>query len=153
MIEIKLPVYRECMSIVTHSNKVRKASINLAGITEEQELALDNKQSIELRKDGIIYTVNYKDVYCYGEIDFSNSSTDLDEFCDFEWQFENTKPCYLPAYYNYDKHCAYAKTIKSAPIYTETFDNATIAQWVHGCIGKPKRCVIFLDKHGKHRTY
>ena len=150
---MKIPVFGEIASITCRSDKLGKYSVNITGITEEQELALDNGKHIELRRDGLVYNVNPKKVFCYGNIDFHTNSEDFETLNTFDWLDDSKDPCYLPTMYNYDKHCGYAKDKIHGWLWTETYDNARVAQWKHACIGKPERSIIFLDKHGKHEKY
>ena len=44
--------------------------------------------------------------------------------------------------YDYDKHVAYSDNRKSCK-YTETWSSGVVAKYAHGCLGKPKRIIIF----------
>lgn len=140
---------RECISIVCHIEKSHGYSINITGITEEEEELIEKGVTVTLIRDGIKYQVIYGDVYCYGEVDLSPGSSDSNIIEDFNWLKHENTPCYLPAYYDYINHSAGAKNSISRYWYTETFNSARVAKYKHGCIGKPKRILIFKQRHDK----
>jgi len=138
------------MTICCHIDKYKTHSINITSITEEEELKIDKGETISIIRDGIKYTINNKSVFCYGNIDFSNGSEDLNVIEDFNWFRYETKPYYFPANIDYKNSLVWCKSSKHYANWTETFNSAIVAQYLHCRIGKPERSIIFIHKHGKH---
>lgn len=138
--KIALPNDRKLKIISKFMYFGTRYAVVITSINENQEKSLDNGESIELNEK---FIVNPKDVYCYGEIDFSNDD-DINTINNFDWICDPVKGESIPAHYNYETH-----TCESINLHIgehETFDNVKIAMYGHGCIGKPKRCLIFKCK-------
>lgn len=114
-------------------------------ITEEQENLIDRKRPIILNvpNKGKI-TIENNNIIFYGQIDISSTGEDYE-------LLKNNKTIvnqeifgggkWLPSGYNYDTHTSLSDT-KFLKIY-QTWNAAEIVQYGHGCIGKPKRTIIF----------
>jgi len=123
-------------------------------ITEDEERALDNKESIEIDRGSRHFTINPHDVYCYGEIDFHNGSEDYKELAKLKF-LSHLCFCgvWLEANYDYDKHCCYSPINRKQ--WYDTTRPEVLAQYTHGILGKPKRTIIFNHKsaiNGHKRT-
>ena len=114
-------------------------------LTKEEEVKLDNKETIEIDRGIRHFTINPRDVYCYGEIDFHNGSDDYKELAKMKF-LNHLCFCgvWLEANYDYDKHCCYSP-IKRKQWY-DTTRPEVLSQYTHGILGKPKRCIIFSHK-------
>lgn len=126
----------------------------MTSITKEEEEQLDNNESIHIKRGGFEFNIEPNDVFCYGHIDFHDNSADMDVISGFKWLNHLVfRGVIVPANYDYEKHCAYSdiKTYR----YYDTMKPEVVAQYAHGCIGKPERTIIFKQvnkAHGKHRN-
>lgn len=114
-------------------------------LTKEEEVKLDNKETIEIDRGFRHFTISPRDVYCYGEIDFHNGSDDYKELAKMKF-LNHLCFCgvWIEANYDYDKHCCYSP-IKRKQWY-DTTRPEVLSQYTHGILGKPKRCIIFSHK-------
>lgn len=114
-------------------------------LTKEEEVALDNKETIEITRGFRKFRIAPRDVYCYGEIDFHTGSEDYKELTKLKF-LSHLCFCgiWIEANYDYDKHCCYSP-IKRKQWY-DTTRPEVLSQYTHGILGKPRRCVIFTHK-------
>lgn len=128
--------------IVSHIDKFITKSIIITSITEEEEQELDLGHDITLVRSKETFNVKCGNVECYGIIDFNNNSDDFNAISNFNWlEFKDFCGVMIPANYDYEKHCAYSDLKFYRRI--DTFKPELVAQYAHGVIGKPERCVIF----------
>lgn len=114
----------------------------MSSLTEDEEKRLDNKETIEIIREGTKFTIAPTDVYCYGNIDFHTGSDDYKQLAKFTF-LNHLCFCgiWVPADYNYDKHVCYSEI--GRPTWYDTTRPEVLAQYVHGILGKPKRTIIF----------
>lgn len=136
--------------ICSHSlTKTEVEQIIMIPISEKEEEALD-EGILSTTRNGFTFTIESKDVICYGEIDLHTGSDDFNVIKDMNWlgHLQGLGLC-VPADYNYDEHCC------NSPIkqyrYYDTTNPAVVAQYIHGKLGKPKRCCIFKEKRNGKR--
>lgn len=113
----------------------------MISITEEDEKNLDKGSLHAIRGDKEFFILS-NNVICYGEIDFSNYSEDLDVISNMDWLDHLTlRGVIVPSDYNYEEHCCYppGKYIR----YYDTTNPAIVTKYAHACLGKPERCCIF----------
>lgn len=125
-------------------NKVISAksfSLVMTSITEDEEIKIDNNETIEITRGKYKFVISPKDVYVYGDVDFSPSSSDLDRIAKFDFYLEKGKV--VPAKYDYNTHTCLSD-IDRYKMY-DTTDIATIVKYAHGCINKPKKIIIFKN--------
>ena len=129
-------------TIVSRIDKTKRKSIIITSITQDEENELDKNHSITIIRGKKKFNINPNDIECYGIIDFHSGSEDMDTIADFNW-LDHLSFCgiWVPANYDYEEHCAYS-TIK-VPKWYDTTRPEIVAQYCHGIIGKPERCVIF----------
>ena len=128
------------MSSHSSSNKV-KESIIIIPISEDEEQKLDRGGLHAIRDNQEFYILS-KNVICYGEIDFSNSSEDMNTIANMNWlDYLGLQGVTVPSDYDYEEHCCYppGKYIR----FYDTTNPAIVARYAHACLGKPKRCCIF----------
>lgn len=137
-----MPSNKEYYVMTSRSSSNRsKESIIIIPITEADERRLDKGTLHAVRGDQEFFILP-DNIICYGKIDFSNSSEDLDTISNMNWLDHLVlKGVTVPSDYNYEEHCCYppGKYIR----YYDTTNPATIAKYVHACLGKPERCCIF----------
>ena len=123
------------------SNSKGKESIIMIPITEDDEQKLD-KGSLRVIIDGKEFFVFPNNIICYGEIDFSNDSEDMNTISNMNWlDHLFLRGVTVPSDYNYEEHCCYppGKYIR----YYDTTNPSIVAKYAHACLGKPQRCCIF----------
>lgn len=114
-------------------------------ISEKEELALD-KGLLHTTRNGFTFTIESKDVICYGEIDFHDGSDDFEVIQGMNWlNWVCGLGVCVPSDYDYEEHCCYSPN-KSYRFY-DSSNPAVVAQYFHGRLGKPKRVCIFKEKH------
>lgn len=141
-----LPFYQ----IISRTNGNVVTRIFIAAITEEQEIDLDNEKEITLEFDDVVFNISPNKVECYGIIDFHNNSEDMDTIANFDW-LNHLGFCgkWIPSNYDYEHHCAYSDI--NVPRMYDTVRPEVLAQYAHGLIGKPERCVIFKYQTNKRK--
>lgn len=133
-----------CKSIFqrpTTANRIM--SIYMTDINIADEETLKHGEPIYIERDGIKFSIDPRNVYCYGETDFEDeNSEDLEYIDTFNW-FDCLveKGVMIPSNYDYKTHTAISDL--KIPRWTETFSPAKVTQLVHGMLGKPKRIIIF----------
>lgn len=140
---IKLPVREDYYSLIARkTSDKREESVVMTYITEAEEQSIDKGKTIVLKRGNLSFTVNPTDIYCYGEIDFNNNSEDMDVISTFSWLDSLImRGVCIPSNYNYERHeCV---SINKRPMWYDTTKCEDYAKYVHGCLGKPKRCLIF----------
>ena len=137
-----MPSDRTYYVLTSHSSSNKcKESVIMIPISEDEERKLD-KGTLHAIRDNQEFFILSKNIICYGEIDFSNSSEDMDTIANMNWlDHLNLQGITVPSDYNYEEHCCYppGKYIR----YYDTTNPAIVVRYAHGCLGKPKRCCIF----------
>lgn len=128
--------------ITPNPDRQLKRRVVITYITEEEESLLDSNKTITIERGGVVFTINKDNVEYYGNIDFNRDSDDMYTIADAHWfSTLGMAGVWLPSRYSYRRHCAYSDL--SVPRMYDTFKPELVAQYGHGCIGKPERCVIF----------
>lgn len=138
---VPCPTRNDYYLVAYHTKFKRHLAIIMAPLTEKQEEILDNGESIDIKIENTTVSIDADSVYCYGEVDFSPASEDCELIATFDWFDITDKVFYLPSDYNYKEHTA--TSIKHNVKYYDTKDCKKVARYCHGCLGKPKRVVIF----------
>ena len=80
----------------------------------------------------------------YGLIDFTTNSDDYHVLETMNWlDWVTMFGIVIPANYDYEHHCCYSP-IKIPRTY-DTSNPAKVAQYLHGCLGKPQFTLIFRE--------
>ena len=137
-----MPVFTEYQIIISRIIDMHtKHCIVIAPITEEQELKIDNAETINIQTQVVKFVINPNKVIFYGNIDFSESSEDMDTLSEVSWLNTFERGISIPSDYNYKEH------VCNSPInvcrYTQTFRPEVLTKYKYACLGKPDRCVIF----------
>ena len=134
------------MMIYHTYNRTTKAII-MSYLTEAEEKAIDDEEEITIKRGNCSFPVSIKNIYVYGNIDFSKDSEDLDRLSNFDWfTIKDMQGVCIPANYEYETHSCYSKMDK--PEYFDTTRAECVCKYVHGFLGHPKRCVIFSHTYG-----
>ena len=112
-------------------------------ISEEEEELLDKGKSLTLIRGDRTFKIEYNTIYCYGKVDFTTGSDDMETIEDIQSlnHLSKYKPMPIYADYNYENHECRSPLKRCR--WTETFHPSIVAQYAHGCLGKPERIIIF----------
>lgn len=114
-------------------------------ISEQEEKAIDNigDSILKFQRGNKYFSVKMKDIYCYGEVDFTNEE-DLDQIDSFNFlDYLGGIGIHIWSHYDYKTHSC--KTFNKQILWTETWSPAIVAQIAHGCLGKPQRILLFNE--------
>lgn len=132
--------------IISSKKLVTKQTLNviIAKLTNKEEEELDNGNSIQIKVDAISYNIDPKNVYCYGDIDFNHSSDDYKLISTFRWlEHLIFRGICVPSNYNLKTHSCASHNHK--PMWYDTVRPEIVTEYAYGCIGKPKKVIIFKD--------
>lgn len=112
-------------------------------ITENEENLIDNigKETLHFHRGTRSFSVQMKDIYCYGEVDFNDKETlnKIEEFSFFN--YFNTKGVCVYSNYDYKSHSCTSPIRKL--MLTETWSPTYLTKMAHGYLGKPQRILLF----------
>ena len=97
--------------------------------------------SLHFHRGDRTFSVQMKDVYCYGEVDFTDKDT-LDKINDFKF-LDHLEAVGAHVYSNYDYETHSCSSPKEYCLWTETWHPAVLAKMAHGYLGKPQRILLF----------
>lgn len=117
-------------------------------ITEQDENDLDANKPITLVRGTKSFTIEPSSVYCYGEIDFSSGSEDLEVISTFTWLDHRVlRGIVIPSNYDYDNNVIMADN-DGIIRYYDTVRPEKVAKYFHGRLNKPQRTIIFKHIYG-----
>lgn len=134
-----------CLPVVfiARPNENNCVQIVMIGISEEQEKKLINNENVVIETDRGIFNISPDLCYTYGELDLSPNSPDIIKLYEGN-PFNNLNiRISVPAEYEYENHCI-VSSIRGGSWYN-TSNIKDYLPYLHGCIGKPKRIVIFKE--------
>lgn len=149
MKKIFLPIIPDYQTLICRTINREQHSVMMVPINEHEEDKFEKDGMIRLKRGNLTFNIKAKDVYCYGEIDFSNGSEDMETIADFNWlDFMTFQGVSIPANYNYSDHSC----LTDGNDY-KTYDTTrpeVLTKYKHGVLGKPERVIIFrFIKYGK----
>ena len=143
MYRIPLPIYHHYRILNNRKVCSETKSTIMIPINEDEELLIDNidKQTLHFHRGNRTFSVQMRDIYCYGEVDFTDKDT-LDKINNFNFldHLEIVGAC---IYSNYDYKTHSCVSPKRYCLWTETWHPAVLAKMAHGYLGKPKRILLF----------
>lgn len=145
-----MPIIPDYQTLICRTiNSKEQHSVIMAPISEQEEAKFEKYGVINLKRGNLKFIIEAKDVYCYGEIDFSNGSDDMETIASFNWlDFMIERGVSVPANYHYEDHSC----LTDGDDY-KTYDTTkpeVVAKYKHGVLGKPARVIIFrYIKYGK----
>lgn len=135
------PTYK----VISHRENINKTEIFIiTGITESEYHKLKKLIPLNITRGNAEFNIDPDEVFCFGEIDFSEGSEDSVELDTFNWlDHLVAKGVTIPANYNYEKHQCTSPISKY--LMSETVRISTLCRYLHGCLGKPQFTVIFRE--------
>lgn len=112
-------------------------------IDEDEEKLIDNmnRTTIRFHRGDRTFSISTRDIYCYGECDFTDKNT-LNRIKNFKFlDFLGAVGVHIYSRYNYKTHSC--SSPKRHCLWTETWNPAELAKMAHGYLGKPKRILLF----------
>lgn len=112
-------------------------------ISEQEEKNIDNigDSILKFQRGDMSFSVRMKDIYCYGEVDFTNKE-DLNQIDSFNFlDHLGISGIHIWSQYDYKTHSCKAHNKKL--LWTETWRPSIVAQMAHGYLGKPQRILLF----------
>ena len=117
--------------------------IIMAPISEEQECKLEIGEGFNIETDRGTFHVHPDLCYAYGELDLSPNSSDINDMYNQHWFDKNHICIKLFTGYDYNTHTITSE-IQGGRWY-DTNNLKLFLPYLHGCIGKPQRIVIFKE--------
>ena len=116
----------------------------MAPISDEDEQLLDDNKRILVEINGRMVKLTSKDVICYGSIDFTHDSIDMDFIRGLElFMTDSIRGVAIPSRYSYKNHTALGTD--RGILYYDTVRFDVILKYKHGCLGKPKKIVLWKE--------
>ena len=143
MYQIPLPTFHHYLILNKRKTPIGTKRTVMIPIDENEELLIDNidKQTLHFNRGNRTFSVQMKDIYCYGEVDFTDKDT-LDKINDFKF-LDNIEEAGVRICSNYDYKTHSCSSHKKYYLWTETWHPAVLAKIAHGYLGKPKRILLF----------
>lgn len=139
-----MPLSTNYQVITSPIKNVNRNYVIMTYLTKDEENLLDTGNQIQLVRDDHSVVLSIKDVYIYGEIDFTHGSDDMQGLNKLDPAGAMSNDIIIPSKYNYEKHSC------SSPInkYLFTLANSSedVFRYRHGCLNKPKLSIIFRTK-------
>jgi len=112
-------------------------------ISKEEEKLLDANKQLDVIRGNQNFSINLNNTYCYGQVDFNTGSDDMYDIEDFDFldYLTGFSGIHIRNGYNYKEHTCTSTERRCG--WTETWNPAIVAQFAHGCLGKPERIVLF----------
>lgn len=141
---VQLPIVTHSITLTCHTNTnsiLKNTKIIMAPIDEDMECQIDSGLNVKIEiAKGISTIVTPNKVLTYGDVDF-NSTEDLDLFDRLNLKINEFSGFSIPSSYDYNTH-TYIKSNNGGNFY-QTWDNIKIIKFKHGCLGKPKKIIVF----------
>lgn len=134
---------RDYMHLFTPNAGYDKTYAYVIGVTKEQEDKLVENGKLSITKGDKVFEVNLDHCFCYGNIDFTTNSDDLNEI-DESGMFEKYDIKFV-LHSNYDYATHTCKTPYKYVMWYDSWDIKKILQYIHGCLNKPERVLIFKN--------
>ena len=143
MYQIPLPISPHYRILNSNKSSIGTKSTIMIPIDEKEELLIDNidRQTLHFNRGNKTFSIQMKDIYCYGEVDFTDKDT-LDKINSFKFlDYLGEVGISICSNYDYETHSC--SSPKKCCLWTETWHPAVLAKMAHGYLGKPKRILLF----------
>lgn len=124
------------------NNKGQLVNVIVTYLTDKEEEDYERKYIIEIQRGNTKFTISDNNIYCYGDIDLSKDSEDVEALKDLPI-LNNLKGIgvRIPANYNYETHTCTSDN-KFAKYY-ESWNIVDIIKYAKGVLNKPGKLIIF----------
>uniref|UniRef100_A0AAU8MJT9 Uncharacterized protein n=1 Tax=Geladintestivirus 5 TaxID=3233137 RepID=A0AAU8MJT9_9CAUD len=137
-----MPIFQDYYILISRTDTSHKEQVIMTYITEEEEQKLDEGKELILKRGNASFQIHGNNVYCYGEVDFHKGSDDCKQIATFNFlDYLGWKGIVIPSDYDYDLHECHSPL--KCYRWTETWKPDVLVRYVHGCLNKPKRIVLF----------
>lgn len=138
--KIPMPITPHYHTLINVRSNGKYKVVIMSSLSSDEEKDLDNNDRVTIKRGDKIFNINYKDVYCYGDVDLYSDDLDVMEEFDFCKHLIGVgKRIY--ANYDYETHTC-SSNCKRAK-WTETTNPIDLIIYAHGCLGKPKKIILF----------
>lgn len=138
-----MPITPNYRIICSNKEGATKFQVFLTHINAREESKIDNLDNniLELVRGNKTFKILYKNIYCYGDVDFTNDE-DLDTIDDFNFlNHLSAVGISLPSDYDYDKHECRPNGTRIK--YRESWSPSEVVMYNYACLGKPKKILLF----------
>lgn len=112
-------------------------------LNDYEEKLLDKRQHIVISRGALKFNVHPQYVVAYGDLDLSPNSSDI-QMIERTGAFDrHSIRIFMPSEYNYETHTVTSD--RPAGRWYETDWCITFLPFVHGCLNKPVRSIIFKE--------
>lgn len=134
-----------CLPVVFIARPSENSGIQVVmlPITKEQEEQLDNGESLLIETDRGTFNVNPDLCYAYGKFDLSPNSNDILTMYKANWFSSLEIKHSIISDYDYEQHCGISD--RRGGRWYNTSNLKDYLPYLHGCLGKPERIVIFKE--------
>lgn len=119
-------------------------------LTDIEEKLLDSGETITIKRKSITrdqhdiyFVVDPNNCFGYGDLKFDNSNNDLNNMEKLDWFRRYYVDIFIPTNYNYENHTV-TSDIKGGRYY-DTSNPKIFLPFMHGCLNKPEKVVIFRE--------
>lgn len=143
MYRIPLPISPNYRILNNNRSNIGNRTTIMIPIDENEEKLIDNigKETLHFNRGNRSFSVQMKDIYCYGEVDFNDKET-LDKIEEFNF-LDHLGAVGVHIYSGYDYKSHSCTSSISRCMWTETWSPAHLAKMAHGYLGKPQRILLF----------
>lgn len=145
VVTIPLPIRSDYRVLCSNKNSGTIRRTIMIPISEQEEKNIDNigDSTLKFKRGAMSFSVRMKDIYCYGEVDFT-SREDLNQIDSFNFlDYLGAKGISIYSKYDYKTHSCKAPNRRF--LWTETWHPSVVAQMAHGYLGKPQRILLFNE--------
>lgn len=112
-------------------------------LNDYEEQLLDKRQNIIIRRDKLKFDIHPQYVIAYGDLDLSPNSDDIKQIESTGAFDRHTIRIFMPSEYQYETHTVISD--RPAGRWYETNYAITFLPYLHGCLNKPDKVVIFKE--------
>lgn len=119
-------------------------------LTDGEEHLLNAGETITIKRKSltndehdVYFVVDPNNCFGYGDLKFDNSNNDLKNIEELDWFRRYYYRIYMPTEYDYNSHTV-TSDIKGGRYY-DTTNPKVFLPYMHGCLNKPEKVVIFRE--------
>lgn len=112
-------------------------------LLEAGETITIKRKSLSVDEHDVYFVVDPKNCFGYGDLKFDNSNDDLRNIEELNWFKKYYFKIFMPSNYDYNTHTV-TSDIKGGKYY-DTTNPRVFLPYLHGCLNKPEKVVIFRE--------